>query len=433
MKIRIRKRPQIKWLTLYIFALPFAFFVLMDLLHFPSLVKYTIDVAWVLLFMILLLNRISFEEVQTAKVVRVIAVFLLVTIVGFVLEYQSILYYLWGLRNNMRFFVFFIACVLVFDHDDADSCMGLMDKLFGINFIATLYQYFGMNISGDFLGGIFGVEKGCNAYTNIFLAIIAAWHILRYMSREEQMKECIVYCMLSLLIAALAELKMFFIEFAVIVVLASLLTRFSVRKVWIFFGAALCLFIGIKIVEIVFPEFANWFTLGSIYETAVSVKGYTYRNDMNRLTAISISWNDFLNTWPRKLFGLGLGNCDYASGFDFLTTPFYRKNRLLHYTWFSSAFMILETGLIGLLVYGYFFVRVFMASHAVEKRGVPRGIYCQMAMIMSVMSLILIIYNSSMRMECAYMVYFVLAMPFMKETKEDKKNLSTTFSKEAQS
>ena len=136
-------------------------------------------------------------------------------------------------------------------------------------------------------------------------------------------------------------------------------------------------------------------------------------NDMNRLTAFSISLNRFLLKGSEKLFGLGLGNCDYSTAFTFLATPFYLQNRLLHYTWFSSAFLLLETGIVGLCLYLLFFVAVFINAGKRGRTGKANIVYCQMAQIMSIIGCLMVIYNSSLRIEAAYMLFFVLAVPFV--------------------
>lgn len=416
MQIRIRKRPQTEVLVQYIFILPFFFFLLMDICRVPSVIKYTIDVAWLLLLVTMVLSKVKLPYQQAGKILRVVALFFLLTLIGFGLEYQSVLYYLWGLRNNARFFVFFMACILFLSQNGVEECLHLMDKLFSVNVVVSLFQFFVMDKRQDYLGGIFGIEKGCNAYTNIFMMIVVAWHVLQYVSKKETFRSCLMISLLALLIAALAELKFFYLEFIGIVVLAVMFTQHSGRKVWIVMGGLVALLVGLQIVQTIFPDFAGWFTPESIWETASSTQGYTGKGDMNRLTAISMSWNGFLDTPLRKLFGLGLGNCDYASGFDFITTPFFRKYIALRYFWFSTSFMILETGVLGLSVYCLFFIAVFYYARQREKDKQAIPIYCQLTSIIALMCLLLIVYNSSMRTESAYMVYFVLALPFIKQS-----------------
>lgn len=421
MKLRIKKRSQAEWLIMYIFILPFAFSFLMDMLFFPAFIRYTIDLALVLLLLIMYINKRTLEDSNVTGIMLVVVVFILVTIVGLVLEYQSIIYYLWGMRNNIRFYLFFLLCTIVMKRDDADFCMKLMDSLFYVNAIVALYQGFILNEHQDRIGGIFGTSKGCNGYINIYFIIIVAWHMLRYMNAKETFSKCMSRCGLALVVAAISELKMFFLEFIIITILATFMTKFSIRKCWAIIAAVVSVVVGIEIVTIIFPNYVGWFNLPTIIESAVSNGGYTYTNDFNRLTAITMSWNKFLKTWPQKLFGLGLGNCDYSSNFDFLTTPFYRQNKHFNYVWFSSSFMLLETGLVGLLVYIFFFIQVYKAANTVEKNDAQSQIYCQIAKIMALMAPVLIIYNGSMRMECAYMFYFVLALPFIRQPLEKTK------------
>lgn len=136
---------------------------------------------------------------------------------------------------------------------------------------------------------------------------------------------------------------------------------------------------------------------------------------MNRLTAIHISLS-YLPTLGEKLFGLGLGNCDYSS-FDFLVTPFFAAHEQLHYVWFSTAFLVLETGLVGFGLYCLFFVSVYLGATARQKSGRADPHSCRLARVLAIMCFVLMIYDASLRTEAAYMMYFVLALPFIRSEK----------------
>ena len=110
------------------------------------------------------------------------------------------------------------------------------------------------------------------------------------------------------------------------------------------------------------------------WDTAMSDKGYTSSGDMNRLNAIPVINELWLKNGWQRAFGMGLGNCDYAS-FDFLTTPFFKTYSDLHYTWISYAFLYMETGWIGLMFYYGFFALTFFEIRRIEKT-VRRIIYC---------------------------------------------------------
>ena len=290
--------------------------------------------------------------------------------------------------------------------------MRFFDIVFVLNFLLTLYQFFVLDIKQDNLGGFFGTHFGCNAYTNVFLMVVITLSIIRYMNQHESAWLCLAKCGLALLIAAMAELKMFILEFVMIVVLAILLTKFSRRKIFLLVGAGVGVILGIQIMIKIFPGWANWFNIQSIWETAISSAGYTGQGDWKRLTAVPIAWNTFLTTWPQKLFGLGLGNCDFGP-IAAMTSPFYIEYFQTNYYSFSSGIIMLETGLIGMIVYLMFFVMVFIGAHKLEISGQGNVDYCQFAKIMSLMCFVLFLYNCTLRIEIGYMVYFSLALPFI--------------------
>ena len=159
---------------------------------------------------------------------------------------------------------------------------------------------------------------------------------------------------------------------------------------------------------------------------AVSDKGYTSSGDMNRLTALAMSSELFLESKGEQLTGLGLGNCDYAEGFEFLTTPFYKENSLIHYNWMSTSFVYLEMGIIGLIFYFGFFAVIVVYSGKLTKKHKEDEMYFQLTITVALMSILIGIYNSSLRMEAAYMIYFILSIPFLLERtrrKEEKENV----------
>jgi len=415
--IKFRRKSVAEWLVLFVLVMPFLFFLLIDILHLPSMVKYTVDIGWMCLLFLSLREKGGLPNKQSKILAQIVGLFFLATLVGFLLNYQSLFYYLWGLRNNARCFVYFFACILFIRERSVEYYLRFFDVLFWINLPIVIIQYFTMDLAGDFLGGIFGVEKGCNAYMCVFMIIITAKSILYYMSRSEKLLSCLLKCASALLISILSELKVFVLLIFLIVALAALFTEFSFRKFWIIIAViAGAIFAG-RAIAALFPDFSNWFNLENVFQSASAETGYTGQNDMNRLTGAAIALNRFLPSFLQKVFGLGLGNCDYAA-FDFLTSPFYKTYGGLNYVWFSVTFLILETGLLGFGLYTLFFVAVFITVNKREKAKCGNTLYCRLAKILSIMCLILIVYNSSLRMESAYMIYFVLALPFIRGERE---------------
>ena len=379
LKIQRRTQPEICiWIVL---IMPFLFGTIFDLLHLPSILKYTLDIAWLFLLMLMFLNlKSQSDKVAKNKVLFIWCLaFFVFTLVGYIFNFQSVFYYLWGIRNNFRYYVFFLACILFFKIGDVPIFFKLLDVLFWINVVVCFVQYFILHIRGDWLGGIFGTTIGCTGYTNMFFVIVSLKSIIFCLNKKESILSCILKFGAMFVIAAFAEIKFFYVIFVLIIAMAFLMTDFSWRKLVIVALGLLGLMVGATLLAVVFPGSAGFLSIDSIYNYAASEGGYTASGDINRLTAIPIISKSFLTNGFKDFFGLGLGNCDTAT-FSLFQTPFYAQYSHINYNWFSVAFMFL---------------------------------YGQMASILSVCCILIAFYNSTLRFEAGYMAYFVLALPFI--------------------
>ena len=95
---------------------------------------------------------------------------------------------------------------------------------------------------------------------------------------------------------------------------------------------------------------------------------------------------------------------------------------MIHYSYFSYAFLFLETGFVGLILYASFFVASAVVSYRLMKSQTADETACQMAIIFSVLSLVLLVYNSSLRMEISFMLFFVLALPIISANEQREEN-----------
>lgn len=412
LSVSIKRQTQTWWLMWVIILLPMVKAVLIEFLHIPAAMEHVQDVVWTVLLIYVLCSPSALRMKRTAPMLLWIFLFFVYTLVVYLFRFQSPLYYLWGVRNNFRFYVAFFAFCVFLNSEDAADYLDLMDKLFWLNLMITLIQYV-MGYRNDFLGGIFGTTVGCNGYSNVFMLIVVTKSLIYCFNKKESLLVCMLKCFTALLIAALAELKFFFVEFLFVAALVFCMTRFSVRKVLIIAAAVVGVLAGIAILTQLYPYFRDAFSPKNFIDIAASKKGYTNKGDFNRLTAISCANEQFLRNTVDRLFGLGLGNCDTAS-VAFLKTPFARAHAArTHYNWFSTSFIYLETGYVGLLFFYGFYGLIYYCAARREKRG-GNLLYCQIAKVMALCSVLLGIYNTSLRLESGYMVYFTLALPFLK-------------------
>lgn len=395
---------------LFIFFFPAAQAFLTELLPIPDAIKFLCDVFLVLLLLKLFSQRFTKIDNYSMPFVVIVGLFFFITLVGYLFNYQSVFYYLWGLRNNIRMFVAFFAFAYLADWEDAKGWIKALDVLFVINFAVVILQYFS-GYGQDYIGGIFGTSKGCNGSLLIFLCIVFAKTILSFMRGEEKMSKCIFVSVASLLVSTLSELKMFFILFILILFMASFMTAHSIKKTLFFaFGAVLVVLFG-TLLTVLYKDFTDFLSFDSLIK-ALTDTGYATDEDIGRFTALPVISQRFLPGFFRKLFGLGLGNCD-SSSLSMFNTPFFESHQTVHYSYFSYAFLFLETGFVGLALYASFFVASFFVSRKLKKLEMADEFACQMSIILSVISLILLVYNSSLRMEIGFMLFFVLALPII--------------------
>lgn len=412
LQIKIKKRSQPEWLVWLLVFMPFFFGTLFDFLPLPSLLKYVLDIAWVMLLALFIIN-IYHERIQMNTNLKIITgwvvSFLIFTFLVYVFNYQSALYYIMGIRNNFRFYFAFIAFIAFLSSDDIKNYLKIFDVLFWVNSVVMLAQYVVFDFKQDSLGGIFGTQAGCNGYVNIFFVIYFARLIVNYLNKEEKTYMMVIKSASLLLLATFAEIKYFYLEFLVIIFVAALVTSFSWRKLLVLAGGAVAVIIFINLLILIFPYFADLVSIEAILKD--QSEGYSSAEAVGRLNAIRTMSELFLDTGIQKLTGLGLGNCD-TSTVSFLNTPFYQEFGYLRYFWFSTAHITLETGYIGLVFFAGFFVLIAALSANSLKKESENKIYWQLSIVAAVSGILIFIYNSSLRTEAAYMLYFIMSLPF---------------------
>lgn len=415
-KISVQKRSIIEWMILLIIMLPFVLAGMSEFLNIPDIIKFVIDAFMILILIEIVSKRYLRIHKNYAPLFIFFFAFIVYTFLVYLFNYQSIFFYIWGFRNNFRFYVAFFIFILFLSEEESEKYLKWFDIAFWINFVVSLFQYFILGYAQDSLGGLFGVQHGCNAYTNIFFCIVLTKSIIDYLNKKEKIWMLVLKLSTTVFIGALAELKFFYIEIVVIVCVAVLVTSFTWRKLVIVLSCTLGLVIGVLILVRIYPEFIDVFTFEMLIDSAASDKGYTNGGDLNRLNAFTMISKAILTTIPQRLFGLGLGNCDLSS-IKIFNTPFYDKYSALNYNWFSTSFWFLEGGYIGFGLFISFFVVCFILSLKLYKSGKARSDFCQISMVMCVVCLMSVIYNAALRLEIAYLVYFVLALPFISAKK----------------
>lgn len=408
--IRIKNRTFVQWLIILVALWSVLMRPVSSLPGVLGYLKYAPDgILFLLLLLSLRQKTLMFRREILANVLIVLGFFVYCLVV-YLLRYQSIAYFLWGFRNNFRLYIAFFVFIAYLDVRDVSMWFKVMDVLFWVNAVVSVFQFVVLGIRGDYLGGIFGIQGATNGYTLGFMSIVIGKTLLESFDGSKSFWMGMLKCVASIGVAAMAELKIYFFMFPLLMIAVSILTRFSLRKL-------IFLILGFLVITFGAMLLVNWFgfqgflSLKELWLSATK-DSYASQGDINRLSAIPALSQEIMKSPIQRIFGLGLGNCD-TSAFAVCNTPFYQNYGYLHYTWFTAAMIFLETGYLGLVIYSSFFVVCFLQACKRYKTGVGNLLYNRLAIMMSLLCVVLMVYNASLRTEPGYMIYFVLATPFI--------------------
>jgi hypothetical protein len=331
-------------------------------------------------------------------------------ILSFILNIYSPVLLIWGIRSYFRFFIFFIAVVLYLKEEDVEEILNILFIILILNVLISTYQYFALGLRNDYVGGTFGTEKGCNAYTNILLLVLSSYALMAFLNKRKSIFYTVMVLVFSMYIAALSELKGFYIEFAIIAAFGMIISKPNKRTISMIVVGGVILFFGARYFMKQYNIFENFFNLESIvyYMTDGS---YSFGADkVNRLSGIIRIQNMFLDDGLKKLFGIGLGNADYSSYF---MSDVYRQYGYLRYTWFLSTFLFLELGYLGLISYILIFIATIMDLKRIHLFFENKSKELILTSILiALCTIVIVFYNSSSRMDCAYILFGALGFGF---------------------
>ena len=398
------------------FQLFYVLFVRMFISWFglPSALTYVTDFVTVVLLIMLI--HVRFRRVRKSRVKYVqimVGLFIGAAVFGDVLNVVNPLLILWAARNVFRGLVFFLACIEFLDREDIDRLFRPMLFVQGVNIAMTGIQYF-QGYDQDFLGGIFGTEVGCNSYTNVFFVILLTFYAVGYLNKTQPFKRYLYVTLSTMIISALAELKIFYAEFIVIMILSILFSRRSKRKLWVAGFGFIAVVLGVFIISRIFPlQFYYMKSLRNIFKYDLLFNEGLH---MSRFTAFARIDQMFFHGDPWKLlFGIGFGNAE-MSAFSFLTSDFFRMYSTSNYRWFAHTMFFIEDGYVGLVFFAAIFVAMFITAVRLRSRKDEDPAYYSAEtylMIMSLLTLLGLMYDLGIRTEAQYLTYFALSAGFV--------------------
>lgn len=379
---------------------------IIDELHMPSALKYVPDLLLLFLLVYTIVKEKRLVINGNDKSLRnVILAFLLYCVLSSLFNGVGAGLFLWAIRCTFRFYAFYYLCIKYLNLSDLNTVFSNLEKLYIVNILVVAYQFFVKGLRMDFLGGIFGTDYGCNGYLNVFMVVMLSYVVNQYFHKQSTLRKLGLYLISSFAIAGMAELKFFYIEALIIFLLALVINKPSVKTISFAIVSSIALFVGLSILEKVFPEaYLLLFDQRGLnnYLSANWAQG----REIGRSTAFDfINIRFFNDDFNKKMFGLGFGNCEFSS---FFMSDFAKLYKSTNYRNFTFAMQYLETGFVGLILYVSCFAVIFISTFKVKCNNEKKS-WLTFVKILVPMILLLIWYSDACKTESAYILFFALA------------------------
>lgn len=376
----------------------------------PNFIYYVVDLINISLFIVLFTKHLKQGVRYKNRTLGLLLVcFICASLIGIVGNGVPLILSIWGVRNIFRYVVFLYLTYYLLEIEDIEKFVSKIDLIYWINFIIVLVQKFVFNYHGDYLGGIFGIEQGCNGSLIIFLNIALSFKVNSYLLKRDSLINFATFSLAYFLISALSELKGNFVFFFVIIAIAMLISNKTLRVLRLLVSSVILGFAGFMFLNIIFPNAIETlldFNKASNYLDA-SFLGYTSftRNHLFSITNVYFFKDNF---WL-YLFGYGIGACDMSSFFE---SPFYHEFGYMNYRQYGISMTLLQTGYVGLSIYLIFLISIFVYCWKLNKKENINKVVCQSAACVSLFA-ILDSFYATLYVDMGYWVFFVLIMPFI--------------------
>ncbi len=383
--------------------------MLIDILHFPEIIRYVLDVNLIFMFFMFLPKiRNIINDKDSNKTHYYIMGYIFATIAFSIIRRTPFGQVAWAARNNYFYFLFFFICAYTLSLKDFNRIIKNVVKLQAFNIICILYEYIILRKVGDYAGGMFGTTAGCNGYLNVYLCIITAFVLIQYSNKKASLSYVAYIVVSCMAVAVVSELKFYFIEFIIIVLVSVLLSRANAKNALVVIVGIVALFIGIQILTAVNPWSAD---LMSDFD---SINEYTKTNYGGTVIARATPFSQINDYFFRdnvfyNLFGFGFGACEDSVSFSWANSDFATLYRDLGYRNLSTSMVFVELGYTGIAAFLTIFVLLFTNIQKLKQKATENKNFYVFSQTVCVIAIANIWYNSTIRREIAFLTFFCLS------------------------
>lgn len=325
----------------------------------------------------------------------------------------------WELVSQLRIPLFIILAAAFWTVEDLKFVLGFLYKIQPLNVLFATTEYFVFNLTGDCCGGLFGINAGSNMLLNMYLAFVSAMSCCGYLSGAKSRQGALSLALTlvaSFFVATLAEIKFFYFEAMVIIIIAVLFGKKNAKLAMaIALFVAACL-VGLSALAVYFPD-----SYEMLFDTEqmisyddgsnVATSGY----GISRFGAIAqINELFFHGDVFDQIVGYGFGSATMSSIEQFCS-PFYWSYGWLRYYYSQIAMLYLQNGYVGLTF--YFALMIAPCFIAVRKRkeleASGNRFWLAFTVVITLLFVMNCFYNASSRSYAALLWAVCLIAPFV--------------------
>ncbi len=381
---------------------------LISLLGAPTFIVYISDLCNVIMLIRLVVSQNGRFNLpyKMAPIVGAIFLFFAVGTISAIANGVGLQLLLWSYRSYGRYLIFILGVIKFWSPKMTRVVIKSFFPILLVNLVVSIIQ----TVSGahtDTIGGVFGNVVAINAYSIFFFMIAGGYYIDSLIVKREPVWRAVIAFVSIFACVIMADLKAFFVLF--IVETFVILFQHKLKpRVFLLIGIGFVLGLIIYYVSMSVYNSTNIFSWEYILEY-LTESSYSYSdNSINRTDGIGIINDVFHFGFGEKLFGMGLGAGEYNSFFQGDVYTYYSST---HYTWFMYAWLYLETGWVGLVLFVSIFV--LMAWLLLHNRRQNTSLERIGAALVAT-SPILLIYNAAFHSDCAYILYLFVGIALIR-------------------
>ena len=332
--------------------------------------------------------------------------FFLIGIWGDIVNTVPIKTSIWGIKNFLRFFLLTYSIIGRYKFLDSYTFKKLVTKLFYLNLLAITIDFFAGR-KGDSMGGIFLGNGDLAIFLIVSLFLFTSDY---FIGRKKKLLVVGAYVS-SFIIAMLAEIKFLYLIIPMCLYLSYILIKkMTIMNITVFILS--CMFI-VPTLKYALSFYYNEAYIEAIFneeerDEYLSNSGYNLGmadNGFNRNTSIeNVQLLFFRDNLTPSLVGYGLGSASNSKTFG---TWIADKYRFTGYFFFTSSFVLIETGWIGYILFIsiYLFIMLRFLYYYIKSKNNQEKYWAAIGTMMGIMTFMFIWYNSA-----PYVDYY---LPFM--------------------